>query len=109
MNYLLLLLVLLLALFIYKNLKHHLVRQSFKSIFIILVFIAILLVLASYVDIAGLFTKDSVLVRTGASVKETIEDNFQEADLIQEEKLKEVSASALENIKNSELARKLYK
>lgn len=109
MNYLILALTILLAIFILKTLRHHVMRQSFRAMVIIAIFLIALFVAASYFNVSSFFTKDSALVRTGAAVKDTIENNLGDKPLLEGEKLKEISESTYKSIKNSELARKLYK
>ncbi len=109
MNYLLLALVILVALLLVKNLKHHFARQSFRAVIIILIFLAGLFIASYYFNVADLFAKNSVLVQTGAAVKETIGEKLEDKPILEGEKLKELSESTLNTLKNSEIARKLYK
>lgn len=75
MNWILVVLALLLVLFFFKNLKHHLVRKSITFAIALVVFFLALMFLSSYLDMGNFFSRDSLLAKTGAAVINTVSDN----------------------------------
>lgn len=75
MNWVLIVLALLLVLFFFKNLKHHLVRKSITFTIALVIFFLALMFLSSYLDMGNFFSKDSILAKTGAAVVNTVSSN----------------------------------
>lgn len=76
MNWLILTLLLLILLFFFKNLKHHLVRKSITFLFALFVILLILMFASSQFDVGKMFSKDSLMAKTGAAVTETVGKNI---------------------------------
>jgi len=72
MNWLLLTLGMLVLLFLFKNVKHHIIRKKIAFVFAMFVVLVILMFASSFFDIGSIFGKDSLIAKTGASVVETI-------------------------------------
>ena len=75
MNWLLLTLTLLVLLFFLKNFKHHLIRKSITLAFAIFLVLLVMMFASSYFDLGSIFSKDSLLAKTGASVIDTVSEN----------------------------------
>ena len=75
MNWIIIGLIVLVALFFLKNLKHNLVRKSMFLFFVLVIILMILLFTSSYLDIGSIFSKESVFAKTGAAVVNTVSTN----------------------------------
>ena len=81
MNILVIILGLLLLLFFFKNLKHHLFRKTITLVFAIFIILIVLMFTSSYLDIGSIFSKDSLVAKTGAAVVDTVGSNVDTSSL----------------------------
>ena len=81
MNLVILVLGLLLLLFFFKNLKHHLFRKTITLVFAIFIILMVLMFTSSYLDIGSVFSKDSLAAKTGAAVVYTVGSNVDTSSL----------------------------
>lgn len=75
MNWIIIGLIALVALFFLKNLKHHLIRKSITVFIILTMIIMVLLLTSSYFDVGSIFSKESLFAKTGAAVVDTVNNN----------------------------------
>ena len=62
----------LLLLFIIKSARKHIVLSTIKLVFYTVIIILVLIISSAYVDLGSFFSQESMVVRTGAAVIDTI-------------------------------------
>ncbi len=75
MNIIFMVLLVLIGLLIFKNLKHHLVRKSVTLMILLFVAIALMMLFSPYLNLGSVFSKDNLFAKTGAAVVETVQGN----------------------------------
>ena len=108
-NWLLVLATLVILFLVFENIKHHIVRKTIKGLFLAILFMLILVIMASFVDLKDYFEPDSTFLRTGNAVIDIFKENVGDVVSIEKVNFSVVPDKTIEYIKDTNLTRKIYK